>query len=107
MSKAEVQRGGRNGTVTLFSGGNITEGANSFDEEEGKEEIVPDLSIRDHEFEDDECGVICLGGMHQSNITILRCNHQFCTECIDPWMANSSTCPTCSDPISYQHGFPN
>ena len=45
--------------------------------------------------------------MHQSNITILRCNHQFCTECIDPWIANSSTCPTCRDPISYQHGYRN
>ena len=104
--RRRVQRGGRNGTVTLFSGGDITDGANSFDEEEGKEEIVPDLSIREHEFEDDEC-VICLGEMHQSNITILRCNHRFCTECIDTWMANSSTCPTCRDPISYQHGFRN
>jgi hypothetical protein len=52
------------------------------------------------DIEDDEC-VICLGEIDQSEMTILFCNHRFCTECIYAWTAstNNSTCPTCRGPI--------
>jgi len=42
----------------------------------------------------DESCVICLGELDTER-TVLTCNHQFCTGCIQSWMERSSTCPVC------------
>ena len=51
--------------------------------------------------DEDEC-VICLGAIDHSGMTSLPCNHTFCTVCINSWLENSPTCPTCRHPIRHQ-----
>ena len=61
------------------------------DEEEGEED---DTENRD-------C-VICLDNIDELQMTLLSCNHSFCTECIHIWMEHSPTCPTCRHQIGHQ-----
>ena len=51
--------------------------------------------IRDVE-EGDECA-ICLESFHEGdNVKLMRCNHYFHSECIDPWLTkHSDLCPIC------------
>ena len=41
----------------------------------------------------EEC-TICQENITQPK-TLSRCNHSFCTTCIDRWLANNRTCPCC------------
>lgn len=51
--------------------------------------------------DDEDYCVICFEDMDDSAmVTILECNHRFCTSCIQTWMANHATCPTCRSAIS-------
>ena len=42
---------------------------------------------------------ICLNILQETNRTILRCGHQFCTECIFTSMRRSNNCPLCRQNI--------
>ena len=55
----------------------------------------------DDDDDENEC-VICLGAINPDEQTVLSCNHSFCTECIQNWMATSSTCPICRAPLGTQ-----
>ena len=62
---------------------------------------VEELDEEESNEDEDEC-VICLGAIDHSAMTSLPCNHTFCTVCINSWLENSPTCPTCRHPIRHQ-----
>jgi hypothetical protein len=41
-----------------------------------------------------ECQV-CMNNIDTENMTILRCGHKFCKECIKEWGKTNPTCPIC------------
>lgn len=44
--------------------------------------------------------VICFAGYEDGeDTTILTCNHQFHTSCIQQWIEQNATCPMCRAPI--------
>ena len=56
-----------------------------------------------------ECCAICLDSIlirkeEKEMITLLSCNHVFCTKCIQEWEKYSQTCPTCREPIPSPNG---
>lgn len=43
---------------------------------------------------------ICLDEKHVGeNVTALPCNHFYCKECIEAWLQDHGTCPTCRNPV--------
>jgi len=43
---------------------------------------------------------ICLDNFKEgSTIRLLPCFHSFCSECVDPWLQQRSTCPVCKNSI--------
>ena len=63
-------------------------------------EEVPRLKVADEEEGNEEeedhidCA-ICLYRIQEVAMSRLSCNHSFCTECIQLWMEQNLTCPTC------------
>ena len=56
-----------------------------------------------------ECCAICLDSIlirkgEKEMITLLSCNHVFCTKCIQEWEKYNQTCPTCREPIKSPNG---
>ena len=43
---------------------------------------------------DNECS-ICLENIEVKDLTILKCNHKFHTDCINTWIKKSPICPYC------------
>lgn len=52
------------------------------------------LTISEND-DDKECA-ICYEVMKEA--TVLPCGHKFCDNCVQPWIKEKGTCPTCSQP---------
>lgn len=75
------------------------------DDKERLQEQNLNGSIENHcdkeRIDEEEYCVICFEDMKDSSVTTtLECKHRFCTSCIQRWMVNHSTCPTCRGRIS-------
>jgi len=42
-----------------------------------------------------DCAVCLEEFKNGANVTKLKCEHLFCSECIEKWLSNSTTCPCC------------
>ena len=53
--------------------------------------------------EDEKCA-ICLSIISKNiNVTILSCNHMYCSTCIIQWSRNNNTCPKCRKSILHEN----
>ncbi|XP_045142109.1 E3 ubiquitin-protein ligase DZIP3 isoform X4 [Echinops telfairi] len=76
---------------TLSSQGSDTwEGANNLDEDEDEEEPC----------------VICHENLSAENLSVLPCAHKFHAQCIQPWLIQQGTCPTCRLHVFLPEEFP-
>lgn len=42
---------------------------------------------------------ICLDGIIEVDLSVIKCNHMFHKECIDKWFKKSHRCPLCRDSL--------
>jgi hypothetical protein len=65
-------------------------------------QLLMELPIKPYEGEgdaDDVCA-ICLEQFEiKEEVRVLRCNHFFHVDCIDPWLLNKANCPLCKDEV--------
>ncbi|XP_028902372.1 E3 ubiquitin-protein ligase TTC3 isoform X1 [Ornithorhynchus anatinus] len=55
--------------------------------------------------DEDPC-IICHDELNQGVLCKLECGHQFHKQCIDPWLKEQNTCPTCRKHILLPEDFP-
>jgi len=61
----------------------------------GRDSIVVVVDKKDKDY----C-TICLDNFKEgATIRILPCFHSFCSDCVDPWLQQRSTCPVCKNSI--------
>lgn len=72
--------------------------------------LLEDLCVATHAFamlstpiytrvtppDNENCPICCCS---YENPVALRCGHVFCQACIDRWLCNGRTCPTCTQPV--------
>jgi len=50
-------------------------------------------------FSSTECSICFTDFNHKDKVSLLSCNHYFCTHCITNWRKNKNTCPLCRKPF--------
>jgi hypothetical protein len=55
------------------------------------------------EFSDDVC-CVCMESM-SNNVRRTSCNHEFCSQCIETWFGQNTTCPVCKQDFADDAGY--
>ena len=80
----------------------------AFEEEMFSHKIVRRLKDVDrvaprHVFSGDAC-CICMESM-SNNVRRTSCNHEFCSQCIETWFGQNTTCPVCKQDFADEAGY--
>ena len=64
-------------------------------------DVIEDVSLNGRDDNNDvACSPICFVDFTEGmEIRILPCGHEFSRDCIDPWLLDHATCPTCQQQI--------